>query len=212
MTDTDPPVTEPEDIEPDEPEDRWEEDSDETLETDPMYDESDELAEDVPEPPAPIQWSLLTATEAEYEWYALNEWAHWLRKRYRLPAAILPPFWHRHGELVEELSALHLHYLGCFHRDQDGSGPLGWHSDFDLWQKRMQEWVTISGTKLDRDRDTRQTVWPGEPPAPEIHEELIEDREADFFAYVEADLERRRRLARELDALFTGDSMSTEQS
>lgn len=66
----------------------------------------------------------------------------------------------------------------------------------------MREWVTIAGTKLERDRDTRQTAWPGEPPAPEIIEALIEDREGDFFAFVEADLERRRRLAEIVDGLF----------
>lgn len=171
-------------------------------EIDPIYDEDQEPVEDPPDPPAPIQWSLLTAEEAELEWYALNEWTHWLRKRYGLPVAVVPPFWYRHGELVEELSALHLHHLGCFHKDQDGSAPLGWHADFDAWQKRMREWVTIAGTKLERDRDTRQTAWPGEPPAPEIIEALIEDREGDFFAFVEADLERRRRLAEIVDGLF----------
>lgn len=79
---------------------------------------------------------------------------------------------------------------------------MGWHADFDTWQKRMREWVTITGTKLDRDRDTRQTVWPGEPAAPELLEDKIDDREADFFAFVEADLERRRQLASTLDEIF----------
>ena len=181
----------------------WDDDYEDAIsEVDPIYDEDQEPVEDPPAPPAPIQWSLLTAEEAELEWYALNEWTHWLRKRYGLPVAVVPPFWYRHGELVEELSALHLHHLGCFHKDQDGSAPLGWHADFDAWQKRMREWVTIAGTKLERDRDTRQTAWPGEPPAPEIIEALIEDREGDFFAFVEADLERRRRLAEIVDGLF----------
>lgn len=202
MIDVDEPIPEPDEFPPDEPERDWSELDDEFPETDSVHDESDEEIEDVPEPPAPIQWSLLTAAEAELEWYALNEWVHWLRKRYGLPVAVVPPFWHRHGELVEELSALHLHYLGSFHRDQDGSGPLGWHADFDTWQKRMREWVTIAGTKLDRDRDTRQTAWPGEPPAPEIREMLLEDREGDFFAFVEADLEHRRQLAQVVDVLF----------
>lgn len=203
MTDTEPHFSEADDVAPYDPGQMWEDtDSDEIPETDPVYDESAEPAVDVPEPPAPIRWSLLSAAEAEIEWYALNEWTHWLRKRYGLPTAVVPPFWHRHGELVEELSALHLHYLGSFHQDQDGSGPMGWHADFDTWQKRMREWVTITGTKLDRDRDTRQTAWPGEPPAPELHEEKIDDREADFFAFVEADLEHRRQLAQVLDELF----------
>ena len=193
MIDTEPHFSEANDVAPDDPDRMWE---------DTDSDESAEPAVDVPEPPAPIRWSLLSAAEAEIEWYALNEWTHWLRKRYGLPTAVVPPFWHRHGELVEELSALHLHYLGSFHQDQDGSGPMGWHADFDTWQKRMREWVTITGTKLDGGRETRQAAWPGGPPSQGLHEGKIDDREADFFAFVEADLERRRQLATTLDEIF----------
>lgn len=176
-------------------------DVDQVPETDPLLDEIENIDEGVPEPPAPIQWDLLTAEEAEFEWYALNEWVHWYRKRFSLPAATVAPFWHRHPEMLEELSALHLHYLGSYHRDQDGSGPLGWLNDSAVTQKRLRELVTIAGTKLDRDRETRPTIWPGETPAQEIRETSIDDREADFFAFVEVDLEHRRQLQRALSAM-----------
>lgn len=191
-------------------------DEPENLEVDPDnlawsgYEPSDDELEDEEgdeddEPPAPIKWSLLSAEQAEIEWFILNEWVHWYRKRYGLPTAVVPPFWHRHPELVEELSALHLHYLGCFHKDQDGSGPLTWHADSAALQKRLREWVTICGTKLDRDRETRQTVWPGEAPAEEIVEIVIDDREADFQAFVEADVRARWRAKHGEDSEFPED-------
>ena len=43
---------------------------------------------------------------------------------------MIPPFWHRHPELLWELSALHLHWLCAYDPEQNGSAPLGWHRDF----------------------------------------------------------------------------------
>ena len=63
---------------------------------------------DMPEPPHPVNWNLLTAHELEQEWLALNRWVEWLRNTYALPASVIPPCWHRHPELQWELSALHL--------------------------------------------------------------------------------------------------------
>lgn len=160
-----------------------------------------DAADALPEPPHPINWDLLGPADAEHEWLTLNEWVHWLRKTYSLPAAIVPPLWHRHRELVWELSALHLHWLGAYDPEQDGSAPLGWHADFALARERLRDWVTISGTRLDRDRPTRQTVWPGEEPDGEMQETPITDREEDFYQFVTADIERRRQLRDELRAL-----------
>ena len=42
---------------------------------------------------------------------------------------MVPPFWHRHPELLWELSALHLHWLSAYDPEQNGSAPLGWHRD-----------------------------------------------------------------------------------
>ena len=63
------------------------------------------------EPPHPINWNLLGPEDLEAEWLELNRWVHWLRRTYGLPAAVIPPFWHHHTELLWELSALHLHWL-----------------------------------------------------------------------------------------------------
>lgn len=144
--------------------------------------------------PRPINWDLLTAEDAEHEWLTLNQWVHWLRKTYGLPAAILPPFWHRHPELVWELSALHLHWLGAYDPEQNSASALTWHRDFALARERLREWVSINGTRLDRDRPTRLTVWPGEDPIAETREEMIADREEDFTQFVLDDVTRRHAL------------------
>ena len=144
------------------------------------------------EPPHPINWNLLSADDAEAEWIELNRWVNWLRRTYGLPASVVPPFWHRHTELVWELSALHLHWLGAYDPDQHGSAPLGWHRDFADARQRLRDWVAISGTRLERDRPTRQTAWPGEPPADTLEDVVIGDRDEDFVLFVVEDVTRRR--------------------
>lgn len=109
-------------------------------------------------PPHPVNWYLLRADELEAEWYALNRWVETLRRTYGLPASVIPPFWHRHDELRWELSALHLHWLCAYHPEQDGSAPFGWHRDFADARQRLREWVAASGTRLDRDRPTRENL------------------------------------------------------
>ena len=81
-------------------------------------------------PPHPINWNLLTAHDLEQELLVLNRWVNWLRTEYGLPASEIPPMWHRHPELLWELSALHLHWLCAHDPEQDGSAPFGWHRDF----------------------------------------------------------------------------------
>ena len=177
-------------------------------------DELDELDEDnlvpdddplVAEPPHPINWNLLTAADAEVEWFELNRWVRWLRTTYGLPASVIPPFWHHHPELVWELSALHLHWLCAYDPDMSGSAPLGWHRDFADARNRLREWVAASGTRLDRDRPTRQTTWPGEDPAPPVEDVIIADRESEFVDFMIADVERRRHAEEEFFAAIAGE-------
>jgi hypothetical protein len=154
-----------------------------------------ESADFLPEPPHPINWDLLTADEAEAEWLELNSWVNWLRRTYGLPSTVIPPFWHRHPELVWELSALQLHWLSAYDPDQHGSAPLGWHRDFEDARERLRDWVSASGTRLDHDRPTRQTIWPGEPAEPDAAriEVISTNREQDFVGFVIEDVGRRRR-------------------
>jgi hypothetical protein len=157
----------------------------------------DEDIEDDPEalldaePLHPINWNLLTAEEAETAWVALNRWVNWLRRTYGLPASVIPPFWHRHPELVWELSALHLHWLCAYDPDQHGSAPVGWHRDFADARDRLHDWVSSSGTRLDRDRQTRKTAWPGEPPIAPVEDILIINRDEDFVQFIVDDVTTR---------------------
>jgi hypothetical protein len=95
----------------------------------------------VPEPPHPVNWNLLTANDLEAELLELNRWVDWLRHTYGLPASVVPPYWHRHPELLWELSALHLHWLCAYDPEQNGSAPLGWHRDFADARARLRDWV-----------------------------------------------------------------------
>lgn len=144
------------------------------------------------EPTRPVNWNLLTADEAEAEWLELNSWVNWLRRTYGLPASVIPPFWHHHPELVWELSALHLHWLCVYDPEQNGSAPLGWHRDFAEARQRLRDWVAACGTRLDHDRPTRQTAWPGETPAEPVEDRFIVDRDEDFVQFVLDDTARRR--------------------
>lgn len=144
------------------------------------------------EPPRPVNWNLLTAEQAEAEWIALNRWVNWLRRTYGLSASVVPPCWHRHSELVWELSALHLHWLCAYDPDQHGSAPIGWHSDFADARQRLHDWVSACGTRLDTDRPTRETSWPGEPPTHAIDDAPIANRDEDFVSWVVDDVSQRR--------------------
>ncbi|WP_166998354.1 hypothetical protein [Paramicrobacterium fandaimingii] len=143
-------------------------------------------------PPNPVNWHLLSADALEAEWFELNRWVETLRRTYGLPASVIPPFWHRHDELLWELSALHLHWLCAYDPEQDGSAPFGWHRDFADARNRLRDWVASSGTRLDRDRPTRQTAWPGEDPADPVEDVFVADRDQDFVDYVAEQVAARR--------------------
>ncbi len=147
---------------------------------------------DTPDPPTAMHWDLLTPEAAQVEWTVLNIWVHWLRKTYAVPASIIPPYWHTHKEIVWELSALHQFFLHCYHPDKDGAGPITWCVAWAAARVRLRELVTIAGTRLDRDRPTRQTYWPGEKADDDGEEVPITHRETHFKAYVKADIQARR--------------------
>jgi len=144
-------------------------------------------------PESPINWLILNAEEARAEFLALDHWVNFLRAAYGLPPAIIPPLWHRHDELIWELSALHLHWLNSYHPTASLSAPNHWHQDFAAARARLREWVSTNGTRLDRDRPTRITTWPGEPQMPTTGEIEIVDRDADFRRFLDEDSRQRQR-------------------
>ena len=143
----------------------------------------------------PINWRTLPPTDLEHELLELNGWVHWLRHTYGLPAQVVPPMWHRHPELLWELSALRQHWLFCFDPQAKGNQALAWHHDFAIARERLRDWVTISGTRLDRDRPTRNTAWPGSEAEdwtePNTTERPDAKRTDNFLAFVEEQVKAR---------------------
>ena len=164
----------------------------------------DEHIDEAVGPPHPVNWNLLTSHDLEQEWLELNRWVDWLRHTYGLPSSVVPPFWHHHPELVWELSALHLHWLCAYDPDQHGSAPLGWHRDFADARQRLREWVAATGTRLDRDRPTRQTTWPGEDPAPPVEDVVIADRDEEFVDFVQEQVRQRQEAEDRFYVTLTG--------
>ena len=148
------------------------------------------------EVPRPINWRTLPPDDLEDELLELNAWVDWLRHEYGLPPQIIPPLWHRHAELRWELSALRQHWLTCY--DQQAKGNMGvvWHNDFAAARERLRDWVSICGTRLDRDRATRITAWPGgeaeDWTPPDTSEYPVTDRTDDFLAFVDEQVAARR--------------------
>ncbi|MEU2200578.1 hypothetical protein [Isoptericola sp. NPDC019482] len=143
-------------------------------------------------PPGPVNWNALGPEEAAVAWAELDAWVSWLRVAYGISALEIPPLWHRHDELVWELSALHQHWLACYGDGASGSAPLAWHKDFDDARHRLRRWVAASGTQPGTDRPTLVATWPGEAPHQVEPAHDIVDRYADFTAMVRHDLRERQ--------------------
>lgn len=143
-------------------------------------------------PPESINWNLLGSEDADREWHDLDAWVTWLKVTFGLPPSIVPPYWHRHDELVWELSGLHTHWLSCYSESASPSAPIAWMRDFADARHRLRDWVSTCGTRLDRDRPTRQTVWPGEKGVELGGEISIADRRQDFEEVVRSDVLRRK--------------------
>jgi hypothetical protein len=152
------------------------------------------------EVPRPINWCTLPPEDLEHELLELNAWVDWLRHEYGLPSQIIPPMWHRHPELLWELSALKQHWLFCYDPQAKGNQAIAWHHDFAITRERLRDWVTIAGTRLDRDRPTRVTPWPGGEAEDWVEQDTTErpvvERSKDFVTFVTEQVARR---ADELD-------------
>lgn len=156
---------------------------------------ANDLAAALGQVPRPSNWRNLPPADLEHELLEMNAWVDWLRHTYGLPAQVVPPMWHRHPELLWELSALKQHWLFCFDPQAKGNQALAWHHDLAIARERLRDWVTISGTRLDRDRPTRITTWPGGETEgwsePSTTEGPVVERMKDFLAFVEEQVAAR---------------------
>jgi hypothetical protein len=146
--------------------------------------------------PRPVVWPVLDPDQLEAAWLDLNEWVEDIRQVFAIPAAVIPPFWHRHQLLVEHLSALRTHWLAAYDPAQHGSAPFGWLRDLDEWKNRMREAVSQLGCRIDTCRPETAASWPGEPetdPADQPPPVNLADRYQDFVTVVCHDVYQRRR-------------------
>jgi len=143
-------------------------------------------------PPRPVHWPTLLADDAETQWRRLDAWVEYARQVFVIPDQVIPPFWHRHWVLVEQISALRLHYLAAFDISQNASAAFGFMRDLAEWQNRMREIVARLGNRPDRAYPL--PTWPGQTPSapndgqPPVN---VDDRFQDFELFVEWDVTRR---------------------
>ena len=152
------------------------------------------LPEAEPEPVVPVNWDTLDSERAEQEWWQLDAFVYWLRNDFGLTPQELPPMWHRHTELVWELSALRTSWLAAHGEDAHPGSPLMWLRDLGESRRRLRDWVQRCGTTLTEDRPTRRTTWPGEQAATSPAPVAVTDRAADFAVFVTDDVARRRQI------------------
>ncbi|WP_129337203.1 hypothetical protein [Cellulomonas endophytica] len=101
----------------------------------------------------PFVWSALNPVAEQEAVRELVTWVGWLAGRYRLDHRVVPDCWPAHPELVEELSALHLAWLGAFARTSAADAPLGWHERFAHTSARLSEWTARTGCRPGAHRD-----------------------------------------------------------
>jgi hypothetical protein len=158
------------------------------------------LPEAEPDPVVPVNWNTLEAYRAEQEWRQLDAFVYWLRDDFGLTPQELPPLWHRHTELVWELSALRTAWLAAHADDAHPGAPLMWLRDLGESRRRLRDWVQRCGTTLTEDRPTRRTTWPGEQSATSPAPVAVTERAADFAVFVTDDVARRRQIEVEAQA------------
>ncbi|WGH89967.1 hypothetical protein QDX23_07420 [Auritidibacter ignavus] len=95
--------------------------------------------------PRTINWTKLSPEDLEHGLFELNRFVDW----------------HRHWEMIWDLSALRQQWFVCCNAQAKGNMGIVFHTEFAAARERLRDWVTIFGTRLDRDRATRITEWPG---------------------------------------------------
>lgn len=101
-----------------------------------------------------IAWATLDEAETADALMELGDWIQWLTIRYGLDHRHVPNCWSAHGELIEELSALHTAWQRAFAPDALGDAPLRWHEAFDATRVRLADWVARTGCRQCGHRDS----------------------------------------------------------
>lgn len=89
-----------------------------------------------------VSWRTLPDEDAKAVWERLREWVEWFTIRYRISESLVPNCWYRHGNLVEELFALHISHKVAYDPADTGFGPIGWHERLSLAIPRLRNAYT----------------------------------------------------------------------
>jgi len=109
--------------------------------------------------PRPIDWSRLEEPQLSEQWELLDAWVRWLVTRYCLDHREIPPCWAEHGDLIEELSALHTAHQAAFDSSGPPSGPAEWHQVLANTRARLQLWVSRTGCRVTEHRPPVPPAW-----------------------------------------------------
>lgn len=85
-----------------------------------------------------VNWRTLKDADARAAWSELRSWVEWFTVRYEISESIVPVCWFKHGDLVEELSALRIAHIVAFDASDAGFGPIGWHERLSLAIPRLR--------------------------------------------------------------------------
>jgi hypothetical protein len=112
----------------------------------------------------PLRWDGLDADQAAAALAAVDRWVRWLVRRYALDHREVPPCWYRHGDLLEELSALHTAHQAAYDPAGAATGPAEWHHTLAAARARLAVAVSRSGCRSGEHRDPHLAGWAAEPP------------------------------------------------
>ncbi len=126
----------------------------------PADDELDRLVDQIlGSKPRPVDWSLLTGEAAAEQWVALEAWVRWVVGRYAIDVREIPACWAGHGDLVEELSALHTAHRAAFDPAGPPTGPADWHATLANTRARLHLAVSRTGCRAGQHRDPAIPEW-----------------------------------------------------
>lgn len=109
--------------------------------------------------PRPVDWTRLSGPPADEALATLDSWVRWLVTRYAIGPREIPPCWADHGDIFEELSALHTAHRAAFDPAGPPTGPADWHAILANTRARLQLAVARTGCRVGQHRTPSAPAW-----------------------------------------------------